>query len=83
MSNTTEIMFWGFEVWLLNLLKYFSIDAKCCLEALTGRLIPKKERLINKHRWLRRSNSSLDTDSSKTPALHKDSDTESPFLCYS
>jgi hypothetical protein len=70
-------------MWLLNLLKYFSIDVNCCLGALTSRLIPKKERLINKNRLLRRPNSSLDTDSSRTPALHKDSDTESPFLCYS
>ena len=47
------------------LLECFSIDVNYSLEAPTGRLNPKKERLINKHRVLRRSNSNLDTDSSK------------------
>jgi len=54
-------MYWGAEVGLLTLFECFSIDTKYSLEPLTGRLIPKKERLINKHRVLRRSNSNLDT----------------------
>jgi len=52
-------------VFLLSLLELFSIDTKRCFEELTGRLVPKKERLIKKHRVLRKSNSSPDTGSSK------------------
>jgi len=59
------MMYWGTEVGLLSLLELFSIDTKRCFEALTGRLVPMKERLIKKHRVLRRSNSSPDTGSSK------------------
>jgi hypothetical protein len=48
LNNTTEMMYWGAEVGLLSLLVCFSIDVEGCLEARTGRLIPKKERLIHK-----------------------------------
>jgi hypothetical protein len=67
------MVYWGVEVWLLNVLEYFSIALKYSLEVLTGRLILKKERQINKHRVLSRLYSSLGTDSTKTRALHKES----------
>jgi hypothetical protein len=59
-SNSATQQKWGYggvEVGLLSVLEFFQIEVKCCLEVSTGLLIPKKERLINKHRVLNRSNS--------------------------
>jgi len=53
--------YWGAEVGLLSVLECFSIDVKCSLGASTGRFIPKKESLINKHRVISGSNCGLET----------------------